>query len=236
VNDGILARSARTRTDKHAWIANVRAVEKDDVIHIFYKQQTAPHVRFLGSFCVQDPDGARFDPTCDLAVVSEPLAARLREAYGTPKGEPMTGWRIKPVSDRRTPTPEEPDVDKFLRETPTLVRYPEDRIVSTVTAQLPLLPDPLRLPYGPLLVTIETWSYGVTVARLPAAILIGEGRDDRSALEALAENIAEFVEVHLPHAQAGRLGGTLAKQWASLSAMVDISAVHVVPEKSREVA
>lgn len=132
-----------------------------------------------------------------------------------------------------TPTPKEPDVEKFLRYTPTLVPYPEDRIVSTVTAQLPLLPDPLRLSYGPLLVTIETWSHGVTVARLPAAILVGEGRDDREALEALAENIAEFVEVHLPHAQAGRLGGTLAKQWASLSAMVDISAAHVVPEKTR---
>jgi hypothetical protein len=107
-----------------------------------------------------------------------------------------------------------------------MIRYREDRIVSTVTAQVPNLPDPLRLLHGPLLVTVETWSYGVTVARLPAAILAGEGLDDRSAMEALTGNIAEFVEVHLPHARSGRLGGTLAKQWAALTAMVDVSAVR----------
>jgi hypothetical protein len=237
VDDGLLARSARTRSDKQAWISNVRNVLEGDVIHVFYKQHVRPRVRFIGSFRVRDPGDARFDPSCALAVVKDPLLEeRLREAYATPRSVPMTGWLVEPTSDVRTPAAKEPGVAKFLQENPTLVRYHEDRLVSTVTAQLPLLPAPLRLLHGPLLVTIETWSYGVTVARLPAAALIGEGEDDRSALEALAENILEFVEGHLPHAQAGRLGGALAKQWASLTAMVDVSAVPVAAENAREVA
>lgn len=234
IDDKILARSART-SDNSAWIANVRAVHEGDVLHIFYKQQARPRVRFLGSFRVQGPGAARFNAECDLASVEDPvLVDRLRAAYATPADVPMTGWLIEPVSDVRTPAAKEPDVAKFLRETPTLVPYHEDRIVATVTAQLPVLPAPLRLLHGPLLVTIETWSYGVTVARLPAAGLMGEAQDDRAALEALAENIAEFVAVHLPHAREGRLGGTLAKQWAALTAMVDVSALTA--ESTREVA
>jgi hypothetical protein len=236
VSEGILCRSACT--EEGAWIANVGAVDAGNVIHVFYRQHVPERqIRVVGSFRVRDPGDARLHWKCDLAVVKDPvLASRLRIAYGTADDAPVTGWLVEPALDVHTPTPKEPEVKDFLAGRATLRRYHEDRIVSTVTAQLPALPAPLRLLYGPLLVTIETWSYGVRVARLPAARLIGEGRDDASAVEALAENIAEFVEVHLSHAQAGRLGGTLAKQWAALTAMVDVSAVRAVRENTREVA
>ncbi|XXT25165.1 hypothetical protein WME94_26890 [Sorangium sp. So ce429] len=236
VSDGILCRSART--EEGAWIANVRAVDAGDVIHIYYRQHAPERrVRVVGSFRVRDPGDARFHWECDLAEVKDAeLASRLRIAYGAADDAPITGWLLEPAPNVHTPASREPDVKEFLAQTPTLRRYHEDRIISTVTAQLPALPTPLRLLHGPLLVTIETWSYGARVARFPAARIIGEGRDDASAVEALAENIAEFVEVNLPQAQAGRLGGTLAKQWVALTAMVDVSAVRPDGEKISEVA
>jgi hypothetical protein len=164
-------------------------------------------------------------------VKAPDLEARLREAYDVPKERLVTGWHLEP-SEVRTPASKEDEVKSFLGGRQTLVPYRGDHVVSSVTAQLPLLPAPLRLLHGSLLVTIETWSYGVTVARFLAARLFGEGHDDASAVEALGERIAEFVETHLLHAQAGRLGGTLARQWAALTAMVDISAVRV-PRRTR---
>ena len=119
--------------------------------------------------------------------------------------------------------------------TPVSHAIAKDHVVAALSAQLPLLPAPLRFVHGPLLVTIETWSDGTVVARFPAARLFGEGHDDASAIEALSDRIAEFVQTHLVHAHAGRLGGTLAKQWAALTAMIDVSAVRVPIERTREV-
>lgn len=245
VEDGILCRSAKKVTD--AWISNVQYVKAGHIVHMFFRQRSGkPAVHLVGSFRVRDPGAARLNDECDLALVQDAdLEQRLRAAYAMDPGEQVTGWLLEPAHDVHAPSQEEPEVAWFLQHQPSLVKYhgaapasdvlPKDRILASVTAQLPTLPAPLRLIHGPLLVTIETWSEGGTVARFPAARLYGEGHDDASAMEALSERIAEFVESHLLHAYAGKLGGTLAKQWSALTAMVDVSAVRVPMEDRREV-
>lgn len=244
VEDGILCRSAYDISG--SWIPNVRAVQVGDIIHFFFKSRgRSPH-QLIGSFRVKDPGAARLNAECSLAIVTDPdLERRLRGAYAVGPGEKVTGWLLVAESSLPAPSPDEPAVAKFLKHMPTLAKHaglsPDsavvatDRVVSTVSGQLPALPTPLRLIHGPLLVTIETWSDRTVVARFPAARLFGEGPDDTSALESLAERIAEFIEVHLLHAHAGELGGTLAKQWAALTAMIDVSGVRVPMERAREV-
>lgn len=244
VKDGILCRSAFDRNGH--WIPNVQAVKAGHVIHLFFKPHAPQAHQLIGSFRVRDPGDTRLNDGCDLALVKDAdLERRLRDAYGIATEERVTGWLLEPAEDVLAPSPAEDEVAKFLREMPTLTEYhgpspvsesvPKDRIVSSVSAQLPTLPAPLRFLHGPLLVTIETWSDGTVVARFPAGRIYGEGHDDASALEALAERIAEFVETHLLHAHAGRLGGTLVKQWAAITAMIDVSAVRLSPEGAREV-
>ena len=245
VDEGILCRSAKANTG--AWIANVQRVKVGDVIHMFFKQRAPePAAHFIGSFRVGDPAAARLNEDCDLSLVQGTgLEQRLRVAYGMGSEEQVTGWLLSPAPGVRSPTPDEPEGATFLQQQPSLVEYhasapssevvPKDRILTSVTAQLPTLPAPLRLMHGPLLVTIETWSDGVVVARFPAARLHGEAHDDTSAMESLSERIAEFVGTHLLHAHAGKLGGTLAKQWVAVTAMVDVSAVRVPMEDRREV-
>jgi hypothetical protein len=245
VEDGILCRSAKKVND--TWIGNVQHVKAGHILHLFFKQRSGePAVHLIGSFRVRDPGATRLNDECDLALVQDAgLEQRLRAAYEIAPEEQVTGWLLEPARDVRAPSPEEPEVAKFLEQQPSLVKYhgsapasdvlPKDRILASVTAQLPTMPAPLRLIHGPLLVTIETWSDGGTVARFPAARLYGEGHDDASAMEALCARIAEFVETHLLHAYAGKLGGTLAKQWSALTAMVDVSAVRVPMEDRREV-
>lgn len=242
VEDGILCRSARNVNGD--WIPHVQSVHAGDVIHFFFRPQSAS-VRFIGSFRVEDPGAGQVEGSHLARVESVELAQRLRDAYDMQSGAEVTGWLIKLVQGVHQPSVDEPDVAKFVQAQPTLTEYhspppaseaiPKDHVVTSVSAQLPWLPAPLRLIHGPLLVTIETWSDGTVVARFPAGRIYGEAEDDAAALEALAERIAEFVETHLLHALAGKLGGTLAKQWAVLTAMIDVSAVRISTEGMREV-
>ena len=244
VEDRLLCRAAYKKNGD--WIPNVQGVKAGDIIHVFFKRHASAAHELIGSFQVQDPGSARLNMECDLGLVQDAdLERRLREAYKIDAEERVTGWRLTPAPDVQAPSDGEPEVTKFLHEQPTLVEYhgaapasdtiPKDRILTSVSAQLPTLPAPLRFIHGPLLVTIETWSDGTVVARFPAGRLFGEGHDDAVAMEALSFRIAEFVETHLLHAHAGKLGGTLAKQWAALTAMIDVSAVRVSMESAREV-
>jgi hypothetical protein len=101
--------------------------------------------------------------------------------------------------------------------------FRKDRIVSCVTAQLPYLPEPLKLKHGPLLATIETWSDGTVVASIPALALYEEGDSDILALDGLAEEIGEFAVGTKVLNDHEVLGGPLLLQWRGLLEMVDIS-------------
>jgi len=119
--DGIICRSAYSAN--RAWIPNVQYVKAGHVIHFFYRRPGARH-EFVGSFSVLDPGVARLNDDCDLALVQDPdLEQRLRDAYGAKVGERITGWLLEPAPDMQPPSPEEPDVAKFLREMPTLTAY-----------------------------------------------------------------------------------------------------------------
>ena len=102
-----------------------------------------------------------------------------------------------------------------------------DRILFVCTGQLAALDAPLRLKYGPIAVTLETWSDGVVQARWPEAALHGEGENDALALDALRERIQEFVREVL---QAGpeRVDGPLLRHWRAVEGMVEIS----LPERA----
>lgn len=126
INDGILCRSAYTRSDdRSAWIPNVQYVEAGDILLFFFRQVTSqPAILFLGSFRVRDPGATRLNEECDLAVVQEAdLAARLRGAYGIPPGEPVTGWLLDPASDVIAPGESEPEIAEFLSRRSSLVEY-----------------------------------------------------------------------------------------------------------------
>ena len=106
-------------------------------------------------------------------------------------------------------------------------RTRQPTLLHVVNAQLPILPEPLRLLHGPLLATVETWSDGTVVARLPVAALYGEGDSDTLALDDLAEGIGDFVASVSELLRNGdQIGGPLATQWRALIAMVDVSAVR----------
>ena len=95
-------------------------------------------------------------------------------------------------------------------------------MLFAATAQLPTLPGALRLRHGPLLITVETWSDGVVVARLPAAALWGEGENDAMALHDLGENIATFIgDVRRVLGRGEGIGGALQAQWLSVMALID---------------
>jgi hypothetical protein len=96
-------------------------------------------------------------------------------------------------------------------------------MVSSVNAALPVLPMGLRLKHGPILVTLERWSDGVVVARLPAARLEAEAERDADALDNLSELIADLVrDIAITH--KGRpLGGAILRQWRALEALIDAS-------------
>ena len=100
----------------------------------------------------------------------------------------------------------------------------EPNIVSTVNAQLPRLPSPLRLIHGPLLATVETWSHGIVVARLPLAALYAEGDNDSVALAELGQEILEFAQaVSAKIADGEQIAGPLEYQWRALTSVVDVS-------------
>jgi len=111
-----------------------------------------------------------------------------------------------------------PVLPPFARAADQLPELP--RLVSC--AQLPLLPSPLRLKHGPLLVTLKWWGDGSVVADLPCCALYGEGETDTAAIEDLADTILDWAS---GTAKLGRenLGGALLRQWDSLISLVDVS-------------
>jgi hypothetical protein len=113
-----------------------------------------------------------------------------------------------------------------IKDAATTVAFePEEPVmVSSVSAILPLLPDPLTLRYGPLLVTVESWSDGSVVARLPCAALYGSGESDAAALDDLGSVIYDFVgSLRGLLARGESIGGPLKKDWENVSALVDMS-------------
>lgn len=125
-------------------------------------------------------------------------------------------WRqqddIAPSSTTAEQIPTDEEVDTVQAIDP-IIKY-------SVTAQLPILPDPLR-PKTPLLVTVETWSDGIVAARLPITALYGEGETDAEALNILATAIFEFIVEVKGMLKTGPIGGGLLRQWKALQALVE---------------
>ena len=97
-------------------------------------------------------------------------------------------------------------------------------MTTCVSAHLPLLPYPLKLKHGPLLVTLETWSDGTVVARIPALALYADGETDTLALDELGEEILDFASSTKRFITTHEVrGGPLLQQWKGLLEMVDIT-------------
>ena len=109
-------------------------------------------------------------------------------------------------------------ISRVQRVSSRLTEFP----LSAVTAVLPVLPEPLRLRHGPLLVTVETWSDGAVTARLPVVGLWASAESDTLALDALGTEIAMFVEDVEPMAKMGGIGGALKRQWEAICALVEM--------------
>lgn len=100
----------------------------------------------------------------------------------------------------------------------------EPNITHIVNAQLPFLPKPLHLLHGPLMVTIESWSDGTVVARLPSPPIYSDAENDTLALMALGDEILEYAESVLELLSAGEeLAAPTAYQWETFKSLVDIS-------------
>jgi hypothetical protein len=95
--------------------------------------------------------------------------------------------------------------------------------LRTANAHLPVLPDPLRLIHGPLLVTLHWWGANDVVADLPACAIHGEGETDTAALEDLADVLHEWAQGIAELGGEEKLGGALLRQWKAFTAMVDVS-------------
>lgn len=91
----------------------------------------------------------------------------------------------------------------------------------SVTAQLPLLPPPLGLLHGPLLVSLHYWNDTVE-ADFPACALTGEGETDTAALEDLGQVMLDWAQ-GVAELGEDNLGGALLRQWQAFKAMVDVS-------------
>jgi hypothetical protein len=98
------------------------------------------------------------------------------------------------------------------------------RPLQTANALLPVLPLPLVLRHGPLLVTIHWWADGSVVAEIPACALYGNGISDTAALEDLASVTLDWARgIHSLGDE--NLGGALLRQWTAFKALVDVSAL-----------
>ena len=98
----------------------------------------------------------------------------------------------------------------------------EPTILRAVTAQLAVFEDYLSLKHGPILVVLETWSDGLTVARWPEGRFHGEGSCDADAIRDLAENIEEFVMDTHEILKTHKLAGAALEQWRAIAAMFDV--------------
>jgi hypothetical protein len=103
----------------------------------------------------------------------------------------------------------------------------EATIVRTYNALLPLLPPPLKLLQGSLLITIEEWSDGNVVADLPCAGIASDGCiNDILAIEDLSFNILEQIEECLEHRKDHpEAQYANQNQWDMLCALIDITKV-----------
>lgn len=100
----------------------------------------------------------------------------------------------------------------------------EPTITHAVNAQLPFLPAPLRLLHGPLMVTVESWSDGTVVARIPSPPIYSDAENDTLALMALGDEILEYAESVLELLSIGEeLAAPTAYQWETFKSLVDIS-------------
>jgi hypothetical protein len=121
VEDGILCRSARNVKDD--WIPNVQDVKAGDIIHLYFKRSSGTPHDLIGTFRVRTPAiAARLNDECDLALVNNELAQRLRDAYGMKPAELVTGWLIEPVSSVREPSRYDPEVEAFFGGRATLTQ------------------------------------------------------------------------------------------------------------------
>lgn len=109
-----------------------------------------------------------------------------------------------------------------IRSAPLSLPDSEPSLVGCTVAQLPALSGGLRLRHGPLLITLEHWSDGSVIAKLPSARLYAEGTTQADALYALAEEIEATVRDLTvgPHG-AERLGGAMLDTWRALSTLID---------------
>jgi hypothetical protein len=89
-------------------------------------------------------------------------------------------------------------------------------------AILPLLPEPLQLRHGPLIVTLQWWADGAVVADLPICALSGQGATDTEALENLGSIMLDWA-AGLKKLGDENIGGALQRQWLAFQALVDVS-------------
>jgi len=107
----------------------------------------------------------------------------------------------------------------------------EEELDYTTTVQLPLLPPPLKLKQGPLLVTLELWSDGTNdtyVADLPLVAVYGEGPCPQLALMDLAEEILEFAS-HMKHRATQQK--EYYWEWRAFCELVDVTEIKVDTSK-----
>jgi hypothetical protein len=94
-----------------------------------------------------------------------------------------------------------------------------------VLAQLPLLPEPLALKKGSLLVDIEIWSDGRVLASLPGIGLRAEGESDFEAIWNLADEVRRFLasaKITMGDRE-GMPDARLLQRWKRLAELVDTS-------------
>jgi hypothetical protein len=111
---------------------------------------------------------------------------------------------------------------RLLQEVDQQVRSEIRPIDTTITVMLPVLPAPLKLRHGPLLINIEHWSDGVVVARLPAAALSSQADTQAQAMAGLAQDIADTVlDLTQGAHKDAPLGGAMLDCWRALSALIE---------------
>jgi hypothetical protein len=96
------------------------------------------------------------------------------------------------------------------------------RPARIANALLPLLPEPLSLRHGPLLVTLQWWPDGLVVADLPACALYGSGDSDTAALEDLGNVMLDWASGVNALGEENIAGG-LRRQWLAFKALVEVS-------------